>query len=520
MANNIIEQFLSELGVSHTHKFVEECMRKQPFRDSLYAFSSLLNRYNITNETVKLTDRTALSSRFCPMIVALKWQYVVVTDITDESVTIVNANGKQQDLSREFFDRTWDGVALVADPDSLSSEPDLEHNRKNQRISYLRSTATIAAAAVVAGFAYVSNTELHNVWLTLILLINNLGVYVGILLTQKDLHIKNRVADKLCGLVKQSDCSKVTASDASMIFGVKLSAVGLGFFSTNIITLLTAPAMTGPLAVYAIGALPFTLWSVWYQKFRARSWCVLCLCTLGLMWGQALIFIFAVCGTFHFDLIGFLVLGALYILAVMCARTVTELLKAKEEREKWEYNFIRLKAEPAVIGAFMARQPLLDTSRHGCSRMIFGNPEAPDRITLLSNPYCQPCGLMHSHIEKYPGEDICVQYAMTYFKEEQSVINRYIIAAYMQLGPERTWRMLTGWYAGGKTDGEAFFEHKGLDISAPGVEEEFRRHCDWVKKNHFHGTPTVIVNGRELTGPYSVEDYRLLSNLKNDLRHE
>ena len=38
--------------------------------------------------------------------------------------------------------------------------------------------------------------------------------------------------------------------------------------------------------------LPFTVWSIWYQKYRIKTWCTLCVTTQGLLWLQFFCYLF------------------------------------------------------------------------------------------------------------------------------------------------------------------------------------------------------------------------------------
>ena len=153
------------------------------------------------------------------------------------------------------------------------------------------------------------------------------------------------------------------------------------------------------------------------------------------------------------------------------------------------------------------RENYLLPSKETCSSLIFGNPDAERNITVFSNPYCGPCAKMHERIENLPGKDLNISYVLTYFSEEKSEINKLIIAAYLQLGPEKTWNLLTEWYAGGKMKGADFFKDMGLNTDAPEVIQEFEKHQKWNKDNNLNGTPTVIFNGKVVPSPYVPEDY-------------
>ena len=341
------------------------------------------------------------------------------------------------------------------------------------------------------------------------LAVNLLGIGVAFLLLQKQLHITNRFADKLCGIAKESHCEDVTNSNGGSLFGlVKLSEVGGGFFLVNTLGLLFAPGAIFYLALVSVCVLPFSFWSIWYQKFKARSWCVLCLTTLALMWLQAIIYVigdaFQPAISQWWPAIGLI---AAYTIAVLLLNRIMDWLDAKRVGKLWQTEYNRLKLDDTVLKAFEANAERFETDAEHCSSLLFGSPEANDQITVLSNPYCAPCATMHERIKSLPGSAVNVRYVFAFFPSRGDRMNRYLIAAYQQLGAERTWDLMTEWYAGGKEKDEDFFKGLGLNPDSEAVDREMEKHARWRNDDRLLGTPTVMINGREIVYPYNVEDF-------------
>ena len=58
-----------------------------------------------------------------------------------------------------------------------------------------------------------------------------------------------------------------------------------------------------------------------------------------------------------------------------------------------------IKADEDVFAALLKKQPYYDTS--DCPSIIrFGNPDSPLQLTILTNPYCNPCSRMHQRIDR------------------------------------------------------------------------------------------------------------------------
>lgn len=112
-----------------------------------------------------------------------------------------------------------------------------------------------------------------------------LGLALSFMLVQKSMNIKNRAADRVCGVLQEGGCDKVLELKASTFFGIfSWSEVGFTYFSVSLLALLIFPQWISYLAACNVCCLPFTIWSIWYQKFRAKHWCTLCVSVQATLW--------------------------------------------------------------------------------------------------------------------------------------------------------------------------------------------------------------------------------------------
>jgi len=143
----------------------------------------------------------------------------------------------------------------------------------------------LAGVAVLFLYLFISN-RLYAEWSTAALTLFNIGgLYLTYLLVQKSAGIKSRAADAVCGVLQAGGCGSVLEMKASKFFSIfGWSEVGLSYFSVSLLTLLIFPQWTNYLAACNVMCLPFTFWSVWYQKFRAKVWCTLCVSVQTTLW--------------------------------------------------------------------------------------------------------------------------------------------------------------------------------------------------------------------------------------------
>lgn len=285
----LFKHIFSQFGVQYTTTYLAKLLAETPYSDSLYGISALLYIYNVPNVCVRYVNKERLSPADVPCIVLHNGRFVFISRLTEKYVTLF-LDGKYLEIPVSEFIESWNGIALIIMPNGGSKEPNYVQNQTAKNLNSVKYIGIISCVFVLMGMGFL-NAQTKLVQLINIV-INIFGIAISMFLLQKQLHMPNKMADKICGLAKDGYCEGVTESDGATLFGlVKLSEVGFGFFLTNLVALLVFPNSTFWLAIYVACVLPFSFWSIWYQKYKAKSWCVLCLSTLFLMWLQAGIYL-------------------------------------------------------------------------------------------------------------------------------------------------------------------------------------------------------------------------------------
>ncbi len=497
------------IGVKYTSQILSAELKNTPYANSMYGVGMLLSKYNIDYKCIRFDQKEDIKTITLGIII-FKGAFALVNNITDGSCLLTFENGEKRLSLTELYDG-WNGVIMTIHKRDQSGEPEYEKNKREEIASQTKTYGYIALCIIGIFLGCIFNLYRLNVILVGIIMVNAIGMCISYMLLQKQLHIPNKFADKLCSLAKESHCEDVTQSDGATFLGLfKLSEIGATFFLVNFLALIFAPQYATSYSIIAYLVLPFSFWSIWYQKVKAKSWCVLCLMTLALMWIQAGLYL---AGKYYAgsesSIPALLCIGVLYGVVVISINRIMALLEKERKASPWKGEFMSLKSQNFVIQAYIGESSHYDVSTENCSAIIFGDENAPRTITIFSNPYCSPCAIMHKYIESYPGENVRIQYVMTYFSADRSIINKYIIAAYQQLGASRTWKLLSEWYGGGKQQGEAFFASLNLDIATENVDKEFTKQQQWSKNDNLYGTPTVMFNGVAIEYPYEVSDYML-----------
>jgi protein-disulfide isomerase/uncharacterized membrane protein len=494
----------------------------------------MLSDYGIENAATRIADKendiTAIET---PFIAHFGGDFVVIYTVGSKEVSFL-WRGNNHVLPIAEFIEAWTGIVLLAEPSEKSGEPEYKEHRKKERLNFLKKAAFFSTCTLILLITYINqlfNYPTNQLFsysviplfrYSVILLFNLTGVYISYLLVLKQMHIHSRYADKICSLFSKSDCNNVLESEAAKLWGVfGWSEIGLGYFSANVVLLLFLPQTISLLALINIVTLPYSFWSVWYQKVKAKQWCPLCLIVQVLLW--SFFILNCIFGHIHFQLFNYSVIplffiGSIYAIFVFGFNLLIPNLSRGNEVEQVKQEINAIKADEAVFKALLTQQTHYDVSEVD-SQIIFGNPDANLKITILTNPFCNPCAKMHKRVKKMlqdTNRKVSVQYILSSFNADLEYANRYLIAVYLQKEQNEFEDIIAGWFEKGKSLKEVFFDKLQLVMNHPAIETEFQKHEAWREKTQIRATPTIFVNGYKLPDNYKIEDLRNFTEFKSE----
>lgn len=281
---DILNDFLVQLEVPHTPDYTAKRFDSMPFK-TLYGLSKLLNEYGVANKGFYVADKSEIVNLQPPFLAHTRAGLVVVTDIGVSSIGYVT-QGTSQTAPLERFIQAFDGNILVAYPQkNKSCEPLYGAHRRDILIGQGKKWLLLLSAIFLFIYLFITSEVYSKISTVLATAFYILGLVFTYLLVQKTLKIHNPAADSMCRVLQDGGCDTVLKTSASSFFGIfSWSEVGFTYFSVSLLTLLVFPHWTGYLALCDALCLPFTIWSIWYQRFRAKAWCTLCVCVQATLW--------------------------------------------------------------------------------------------------------------------------------------------------------------------------------------------------------------------------------------------
>ncbi len=517
--DNTVELLLTLLKVKFTKKYVRKLYYNNPYRDTLFGISNILSEYNVRNKAFKIKNIEDFKSLEPPFVINLQGNIALVDKVTDNKVS---CSLEDRDINLPFnkFREIWDGIILLPEATENSKEPEY----KEHKIKHLFNLARKKLLAITSLLIVFAGFFINNLYrcsdLMFLFFISAIGIYTGYLLLQKQMHIHNNQADKICSIIKKGNCNSVLDSPAAKIMGViGWSEIGLSYFISNIFITLFFPQLTPYMALINICALPYSAWSVWYQKYKVRQWCPLCLIIQVLLWITFVVnFVSGNIILPQFSVIEAIMTGCVYLLPLLIINTLLPKLGSENYIENLEQKIHDLRLNPGVLETLLKQQ----THQHidqSVSQIIWGKKDSNLLITVVTNPHCGPCAIIHNRIEKLlekAGDKISVQYIFTSFDEKLESSSRFLASVYLseEIASETKKEIYNEWFEKGKYNREDFFKEFNLDINKEEVITEISRHKQWNGLRDVYGTPTIFVNGYQLPDLYQIDDLIYFLDMK------
>lgn len=284
--SSLFSDFLTALGVKHTEEYSDSRFSDMPFK-SMFGLVNLLKEYNIgaTGLKVDPASKSAALEKFpVPFLADTDDGFAIVTKVASGNVTYMSQH-KTFVTTLSKFENGWNGITLLASPDDTSCEPEYTRHHIAEIFVRVKAWMLIALAAALFLFSMFA-TPLYTHWYAWALaLLDIVGILLSWMLVQKSLGIHNNTAEAMCSALQQGGCDEIARSEASSFLGiVKWSEVGLSYFSISLMAILLFPDSLEALAAINILCLPYTVWSITYQKFVAKTWCTLCVCVQITLW--------------------------------------------------------------------------------------------------------------------------------------------------------------------------------------------------------------------------------------------
>jgi uncharacterized membrane protein len=517
----VLKELVHILKVKLTPASIKAELYKHPEHYSFLGMADVLRTFRIPNGVFELQPAQLgdLETPFIAHLSSNNGEFVLVTQINDEQVTLFNEAYHHTPSARTWFNENYTGKVLVAEADEAAGEAGYALKKRRELREKHRNSFLLAGA--VLGVACLLAAEFGLLWseplLFISLVLKLMGTITGLLLAFKSINISNPLLNRLCFAGPRSDCNQVIYSPhANITDELSWAEAGVLYFCSTFFALLCSAAWPGLviyIAALALLAALYIFYSLYLQLFVIKQLCVLCIITLALL------------GLDAFCLFGYLrwPLPLLPIAAILklCTCVVFPavawaavkpgikasrfLITAREQLRNIKGRNIHL------FGRMLAEQPVLAIPPLNAT-IVEGEPSAPTLITIVSKPFCEACGEAHSELSAWleVRNDIRVQlvfYVLNYDGDAETEVATYMMRAYRELGPEKTKEAINEWF-GSKTRDFGLWAQRYPLYNNADVSADLKLQQQWCNANDISVTPMILINGRQLPAFYKLEEIK------------
>lgn len=501
---NPLISILSLLDVRYTSEYANKYFNEHPYKNNLLGLSKMLTSYGVNNRGIKLANKEDILLLEPPFVAHIGNSFVAVENVSDNYVTYHWYNKKLK-VSLSDFLSMWTRIVLVVETNINSIEPEYRQHKMEEWNNHISKYLLLSFGIILLGMGFCQSCIYQNLGLVLLFIINLLGTYVGYLLVQKQINIHSHVSDKICSLFAQADCNDVLNSSAAKLMGIiGWSEIGLSYFWSNICILLFVPNLLVYSVFINILVLPYSFWSIWYQKYRAKTWCPMCIIVQILLWA---LFIVNLWGDFvrlpTFSILSILSTALIYGMPLLLIIHLLPYQTIKLQLTNVTQQFNSLKMNEKVFVGLLREQIKYEVDE--VSTIEFGSSNAMNTITVFSNPHCEPCARIHKKIEKLledTNNNFRVQYILSSFDSILDCSCEFFIFINEIYTKKERDKIYSEWFENGKYNKESIFKKYSFDVNGKMMSDEYGRHLEWKKKTKLRVTPTVMFNGYELPTIY------------------
>ncbi|GAB3503591.1 vitamin K epoxide reductase family protein [Emticicia fontis] len=525
---SIASAYAQLIGARVSSRTIGTEIEENPYYPSLLALSDTFKRYKIHNEAFLLNaqefDTVAIETPFVAFmkIPEIGTDFVLVTDVTEQTVSYQHKGNKKQIVSKKDFVQSYKDIIWLAETSEQSGDTEYAKKKQVERIKTNKKIVNIVFAGIIFLLVILANIPSGAfIPFSIITIIKMFGFSTASLLLIYEIDKNNAFVKNICSVGIKTDCDAVLSSKAAKIMGISWGEIGFFYFASTLLGLLLPnipfEIKATCLAIANVFAAPYIIFSIYYQWRVVRQWCPLCLAvqfTLAaeLLWSMVFIW-----GGPIVNILTPVVLLALFfctIAPIILWYTLKPILTKAQDHDLYKPAYKRLQYNPEIFNSLLQQQEKYPDGWQQVGIDI-GNPNASNTIIKICNPYCKPCEKSHVELEDIIKRNKDIKLKIIYITrntelDKGSIIVKHLLAIAAEGNINKTQKALDDWYLNVSKDYDTFLAKYPIngELYEQGVKIEAM--SAWCDKAHVTHTPTIFVNGYRLPENYNVEELKYI----------
>ncbi len=526
----IVQKLLSKNKIIHDKKELDFQIQSHPSYPSLHAITGVLDHFNIENIAAEVPTDIDTLQQLPDSFIAQ-----ITTDNGNDLVTVskvknqpfyklISGSGekKEKKLSESEFLTQFTGIIVAVEKTDQETSKPTSNNR-----NIVFSAIFIALASII--FA-IKNTELVNY---IYMALSIVGTIASYSILKQELGQSTAIGNAFCsGNNDKKDCDAVLSSKgAEIIKGHKLSDLSIIYFSSLVVSSFFLPSMN-PLFLISLVALPITLYSIYYQAKVVKTWCMLCLSIVGVLWLQA--------GVLFLNFKGFenliklnstsILITSISFIGVYVAWTfIKPIISELNQLQKEKIEFVKFKRNFNLFNSLLQKSTTLNTNIENTKEIVLGNKNANLEIVVITNPFCGHCKPVHKIVndilKKYAENvKIIIRFNVPVEHPESNgvIVAGKLIELYNEKDTNIALEAMDEIYNG--LDYDKWLSKWGKSKNEKTSLAILENEKEWCNQNAINFTPEILINGKSFPKEYQRTDLtyfieELEESLQNALQY-
>jgi len=540
---SVASAYVKLLKVAVTDSTIEKEIERNPYFPSLYSLAQTFNKYKIDNNAYNITssefDQYNIETPFVAFV-SLKGKgvsdFVLVTELNEESLSFIHGSKKKQKVSREAFlgrmqelkesDIIYKGILFKATLTEDSGDS-LYHNKKTtENKLFVKDIAVLIGVILLIMLAVWQVRPINNsLPFLIILFIKLIGLFVAGLILIYYNDKSNAFIKNLCSISPKTSCDAVLSSTAAKIGNVNMGEVGLVYFSSTLIGLFL-PNLDFDTKLFCISVanvivVPYVFFSIYYQWRIIKNWCLLCLTVqmvflCEFIWSIVFFWESPHVPALHAQFI-YVIIFCVGVPIVIWYYLKPTLIKTLNH-DVYLAAYERLQFNPDIFDKLLIAQPLAPTGWETIGLDV-GNPTAKHVVIKVCNPYCKPCNEAHSVLHEMLQNSNNIRLKIIFVtRNSASDRGRSIVRHFLQLADNgaNLLDVLDAWYLSLSKDYNEFAaKYPAMDDELELQDTKIEAMRKWCDVANISFTPTIFLDGYSLPENYKIEDLAYVFNLSN-----
>jgi uncharacterized membrane protein len=426
---NIIFGLLIKLNIKISKQSLLDSLNSQPYKNSLDAIREILIDFNISSKSYNDVTFELLNKLPLPLIAQIKdkKEEFVVIESMDDIVIFSNGVNKKIKISVEKFRKLFTGIILLPFFDDNSEDFFYHENKEKEKSERFKNMmiSILTGCFYLLFFIAVCYFHATNVVTVLFLsILKSLGLYITWKIVKVEMNKSDSLIQKICA---EGNCDKVIRSKAAHpISWISMGDLGVIYFSGGLLSIVlgvslnNTDALLTPLIIINILTLPFSLFSVFYQKLIVKTWCPLCLSVMGIFWIEFVCLII-VLDVFSLQISSFLLIFEIFTVCTIGWFLIKHIFQRNEENNNVKEFVSFVKKDVDLFKGILSQLP--DRSFNETeNRLVIGSSSAKYGIRLILSPSCYSCANLYKLAKRFISRFPDMLYVEIFFKSSQNEV--------------------------------------------------------------------------------------------------